>query len=623
MKFSAFAKQWGASVLALLAGLLYAIQSWVFAHTQLSVLDEGAYLLKGLLFAQGRYAPFQDFGLLTNHMPLAFFIPGWAQLLFGEGLRTGRYLAVFAGLLMLLGVWLLVRRLRGPWWAAAALWVFAFNPSLIKIYSVGVSQVLVSCMLAWCLYFALGANRTNGQLVAAALLAAAAWYTRINMAPLLFLLIAYIYWQHGPRKALIAGAAGFGFMLLGHLLYWPEVLKIWAYWLPRPLSGFLDPWRLGADAVRRWNPEITLLGRLNSFVQTLQTNLIFIVGVVAGVLLWPYRRKGIKDFERKSLLFVLIVFLSLFLIHAFVTLSSEYCVYCLQVYSAFFNVAALVFLIGIVWYWDKPRPTWVNTVSIVLILLIGAGVGYSVSKLLSGDWLAPRWVRSLLDLRFVNGVELNVLIQNKYGASYNEAVNLARRFILHTAPVLAGLLIAAAALLFARRPWTWLPKKRRPDFHYAARAWSAFLLIALVFSATPIAGSGFTTYDCNVDVIASYETVGAELRRLIPAGARVYWTGGDSAVPLLYISNVQLFPAQINDGYSFYLSGDSAAIERFSYWDDSIATKWQGEADYMLIEDRFYDPYWVDSGDWAEIGLTSPADACREGASIHVLQHLR
>jgi hypothetical protein len=295
----------------------------------------------------------------------------------------------------------------------------------------------------------------------------------------------------------------------------------------------------------------------------------------------------------------------------------------LQVYSAFFNVAALVFLIGAVWYWDKPRPAWVSAASVGLILLIGAGVGYSVAQLLPGDWLAPRWVRNLLDLRFINGIELNVLIQNKYGLDYGAAVNSARRLILHTAPVLAGVLVAVAALLFARRPWTWIAKTRRPDFHYAARAWATFLLVALVFSTTPIAGSGFTTYDCDSDVIASYETVGAQLRRFIPAGARVYWTGGDSAVPLLYISDVQLFPAQINDGYSFYLAGNSTEIERFSYWDEEIAEKWLEEADYMLIEDRFYDPYWVDSGDWLEIGLTSPADACREGASIHVLQHVR
>jgi hypothetical protein len=475
-------------------------------------------------------------------------------------------------------------------------------------------------MLVWCLYFALGPQRKTWQLVAAALLAAAIWYTRINLAPLLFLLIAYIYWQHGSRAALIAGAAGFGFMLLGHLLYWPGVLKIWAYWLPRPLSGFLDPWRLGADAVRRWNPEITLLGRFNSFVQTLQTNLVFIAGVVAGVVLWPRNKRAMQDTMRKILLFLLVVFLVLFVLHAFVTLSSEYCVYCLQVYTAFFNVAALVFLILVVQYWDKPRPAWVSALTVVLILAIGAGVGHSAAQLLPGDWLAPRSVRALLELPFLNGVPLNVLLQNKYALTYAESVNAARRFLLDWIPVIIGLLLSDALLLAARKPWTWLPKKQRPDFAYPARAWALFLIAALVFSATPIAGSGYTSYDCSGDVIASYETVGAELRRLIPSGSRVYWVGGNSAAPLLYIADVELLPAQINDGYTFYLAGDSAEVERFGYWDEHVAENWLEQADFMLIEARYYDPYWVDSGDWAQIALTPPVDACREGAGIYVLQ---
>jgi hypothetical protein len=51
-------------------------------------------------------------------MPLAFLIPGFAQVLFGPGLRTGRYLAIVLGGLMLLGLYLSTRRLAGKWWAA-------------------------------------------------------------------------------------------------------------------------------------------------------------------------------------------------------------------------------------------------------------------------------------------------------------------------------------------------------------------------------------------------------------------------------------------------------------------------------------------------------------------------
>jgi hypothetical protein len=92
---------WLAEGLALVAGIAYLFQALRYAHTQVMILDEGSYLVKGFLFATGQYWPFQDYGPWTNHMPLAFLIPGYAQVLFGPGLRTGRYLAVFLAALML------------------------------------------------------------------------------------------------------------------------------------------------------------------------------------------------------------------------------------------------------------------------------------------------------------------------------------------------------------------------------------------------------------------------------------------------------------------------------------------------------------------------------------------
>lgn len=101
-----------ADVLALLGLLAYFIQAMVFAHTTISNLDEGAYLLKGVLFATGEYRPF-DPGISTNKAPLAFLIPGFVQLIFGAGLRTGRYLAVFFGVMAVIGVWTASRRIGG------------------------------------------------------------------------------------------------------------------------------------------------------------------------------------------------------------------------------------------------------------------------------------------------------------------------------------------------------------------------------------------------------------------------------------------------------------------------------------------------------------------------------
>jgi len=107
-------------------------QMFVFAHTQESVLDEGAYLYKGYLFATGQYTIYQPYGPWSNHMPLAFLIPGYVQQFFGPGIRTGRYFSIFLTGLTLLGVWLLARRLGNKWWAAAAMLVIAIDPALLK-----------------------------------------------------------------------------------------------------------------------------------------------------------------------------------------------------------------------------------------------------------------------------------------------------------------------------------------------------------------------------------------------------------------------------------------------------------------------------------------------------------
>ena len=70
------ARPWAGRVFALAGGGMYMVQAWKFAHSLESVLDEGAYLFKGLMFVRGQYVPFQDYGPLTNHMPLSFLTYG-------------------------------------------------------------------------------------------------------------------------------------------------------------------------------------------------------------------------------------------------------------------------------------------------------------------------------------------------------------------------------------------------------------------------------------------------------------------------------------------------------------------------------------------------------------------
>ena len=65
---------WMPTVLAILGAILYLTQALIYAHTTVTSLDEGSYLLKGILYLRGVYEPFEPYGPLTNKAPFAFLI---------------------------------------------------------------------------------------------------------------------------------------------------------------------------------------------------------------------------------------------------------------------------------------------------------------------------------------------------------------------------------------------------------------------------------------------------------------------------------------------------------------------------------------------------------------------
>ncbi len=168
-------------ILGVAGALIYSVQSIIYMFTQKSMIDEGLFLYKGYLFASGIYRPFQDYGPWMQKAPLVYLIPGYVETWFGPGLRAGRYYAVLISLLFLLGLWLVTRRLAGSLWAGLVICAVALNPSLIKAYSIAISQGLTSCLLVWTLFFALGKDRHRWQLAVSTSLVAILVFTRQNM----------------------------------------------------------------------------------------------------------------------------------------------------------------------------------------------------------------------------------------------------------------------------------------------------------------------------------------------------------------------------------------------------------------------------------------------------------
>lgn len=604
-------RPWIAEFIALLGGLAYLIQAIKHAHFQVSILDEGAYLYKGFLYASGQYAPFQEYGPWGNHMPLSFLIPGYIQTIFEPGLRTGRYFSIALALLLLIGLWIIANRLGGRWWAAGAIWAVALNPMFSRIYSNAYSQVLVACMLIWVMVLILNEKTVLWQLVLGSALAGVLLITRLNMVLVLPLLVAYIFWQHGRRAGILATIAGTLAVISGHALFWPGIMRLWASWLPASISPFLNAWRgvdTGSDV---WNPELSFVQRWLSFWYGIRFNFIALVGLIGLGLLGFQRKSWTSTFYHRSAIFLSVLLGLLTAAHAWASLLSNYCVYCFQTYLTFFAPVAFLLIIIVFRGWSGGQSKWFIMFLGLLILFISVWVGFSTYL----D-LGPQIIEMILP-RFKEGhfVEGNVplwgFMKHKLGLPYQTS----RKLI----PALLGLAVGSSILILA---WG-INRRSKGTENSGLLVIGVFLIVGLILSPTRVLGNGFQDYDCNGDVITAHEAVGQYLREVIPPGSDVYWHGPESVVPMLYLPGTSIYLPQINSKYSFRLGGDTQEMLKIGLWNDELADKWKQEADFVIIEEHNYNPEWktfLESGDFDELPKSPTTTPCRDDARLRIFR---
>jgi hypothetical protein len=581
---------WLTSLVGISGGLVYLIQSWFYAHTQISILDEGAYLLKGYLFATGKYQPFQDYGPWTNHMPFSFLIPGWAQVIFGPGLRTGRYLTIAFGGVMLLGIWVISRRLGNRWWAVASVWLFAFNAPAIKIYSVVNSQGLVACMLVWILVLVLGPNRPVWQVNLGVVLAAVLLLTRINMTPVLPLVLVYIFWQHGIKTGIWASVTSVLAVGIGHAFFWPEILKLWAVWSPINFP-FLNTWKLRVGSPALWNPEINFHGRILSFLLSLRVHFTALAGILGALIMWPPKQTWRTVWRFRAAVFLGVSFMVLFAIHAWASLGKSYCVYCLPNYMMFFHLLGILFVCVSFSSWNEFRVRSRMWLPVMIILGISIGVGYSlvIGKQIKATWIGGRlfdfvnllWhieVPRIREMRIEPGsVELWGLFANKLGGTEKQIVDVTLLLVL--------LLIGCLILYFGGK-WFGKHLASLTRVTYSSIAILMIVFLSLGTALTLRIGYVRQETDCGWNVISTYEAVGAYLAKNIPPGSKIYWRGGKSAVPLLYLNEYKIYPPQINGDYSYFLGGNPDILAQYGMWNVELDQLWLQDADVILIESR-------------------------------------
>ncbi|MEW6028198.1 MAG: hypothetical protein ACOYZ8_12720 [Chloroflexota bacterium] len=606
--------KWMPFLLAVLGGTVYVVHAYTIAHDHASYLDEGLYLYKGLLFFTGQYQLFEDYGLWTNHPPLAFLIPGAIQTWFGPGLDVGRYFMIALALLSLAGLWILVRRWGGTWWAAGAVWVMALNPAEVKALTLAITQGIIVCMFVWSLVFLLGEKRAAWQVMLGAALAALLPLTRINLAPVMPIILLYVFWQYGWRTGLLATLAGVLVLVVGYAPYWPNFLKIWAGWLPASLTPFLDPWRVPLEArglSDAPNEPRTLYTVFLYFWMTLRLHFVSLGSALIVWLLWPSRAPSPLTPRLRAAILLSVLLIVLLAAHMAVSFLKTYCVSCILLYVVFFDFLGLVLLAVAFPFLKRATSILRRRFILLLILVVIFGVGFSAYEDVNADF-----AKSILD-QIKDGRAWGTLTHFITGVS--NLLLFRRLFTLLTSFLFAvGFFLLLAGL--RKR----LPTEQRGP-RTASLALTLLLILGFLLTPTLVLGKGNDFFACgDTDVIATYERAGEHLRSIVPPGSTVYWDGRIDAI-FLYLPGVTVYPPQLHHVHSYLIGGDADALLRFGLWNDELARQWINEADYVLIEKGWqqdWEMQTLEAGGYVKLESTRKVEACRWQSIIDIYQRV-
>jgi hypothetical protein len=208
-------------------------------------------------------------------------------------------------------------------------------------------------------------------------------------------------------------------------------------------------------------------------------------------------------------------------------------------------------------------------------------------------------------------VTVQDILQNRFDLS----TNAAKKYASSGLGLMAGTLIPLLVYVFRRRA-----PGRFPIPSFGANYAVVALGLGLILS--PFLNGRAAMPDCRVDVIGANERIGAHLGSIIPDGSLVYWDGGLSAAPLLYLPNADIFPAQINSAYSFVDGGDAAQLHKFGLWNAELDAEWKSTARFFIIEEVRY-PRWQEfftPDQFVEYPATPAGTSCVEKTRLRIFR---
>jgi 4-amino-4-deoxy-L-arabinose transferase-like glycosyltransferase len=593
-------------ILAVSGLILYLVQSLIFIHIRLPNLDEGAYLLKGLLFARGVYIPFQPYGVWMNKMYLSFTIWGWLQALIKPGLLVPRYFTVLLGGLTVAGTWVVARRFSNRWLAAVAVWVIALNPTLISTYSIANSEILVIFELVMILVLCLGEHRPVWQLVTGSLLAGLMVLTRENMVFVLPILIAYLFWQNGRKVGFIALGSCALVLIVGHAIFWPEIMNLWTHWIPSSIMDLFQP--PAALTIDNTSSTLTWFQRLQSLALSLRTYFIPFVGSIIALILWPRKKLWTSETHFRTALFLAVTFFVLLVTHAAATLGKDYCVFCLTTYFGFWGITGTLFLI-ITFGALNRNPALVLKILIILLLIVASGlIWYSFFEQIGAGLLTLPVPRMRAGSFQPGWTTLWPILRDRFQMDYTNA----RRIVSALMGVAAGgALIVLLWVIFRK-----LVQKIKMNLGYLA----GVIFLGLGFLLTPLFAWPDPQSVCKGDVLGLLENSGEKLAQFIPEGSKVYLNGDFASLPLLYLKDETILPGQINQAYSRRNNDDSDLLLQNGLWNKQMARDWRDGSNVFIIGENYlsiWQEYFKENS-FEEIPVSFQLPFCPDGSSLYI-----
>jgi hypothetical protein len=301
-------------------------------------------------------------------------------------------------------------------------------------------------------------------------------------------------------------------------------------------------------------------------------------------VLWPARKAWKSEQQFRSGAFLAVLFFLLLGLHIWAGLGLSGInygnAYTVNPYLAFFTFVGYLLAITVFSNFQRQVSTAQQIVLSVVIILISTSVGYG-SFLSTGDFLLhiriPRIWSFITTGKILPGVPIWDTLANKYGITYNTSLRML--------PLLAGLLCGSLVLLAGFAIWSFLKHKKVLQFYsYGVIIAVVFLLAGIILSPTVALGGGFVQWECNMNVIKTYEQTGGFLASNLSQSDLVYWDGGNAVAILLYVPGIQIFPQQLDDQWNFFHGGDSNALARLGLWNDELAKLWRDKANVVIIQ---------------------------------------